>query len=120
MVKGTASSRQSGAPSSTPPGGSGAASGSRPPFHEVCKAEILPHGFLGLLGGALDAKGGVLVGHHVILVLRVDGLVLRRDVDVVRGEPVFAKVVKEVGIAGAMHVDVGEAGVFVLDRGGTA
>lgn len=39
---------------------------------------------------------------------------LKRDEDIVRGEFVFAKVFKEVCVGGGGHVDVGEAGVFIL------
>jgi hypothetical protein len=41
--------------------------------------------------------------------------VLWRDVDFVVGELVLAKVFKEVGVAGAVHVHVRVGRVFVLD-----
>lgn len=64
------------------------------------------------------AEGGVLVGHDVVLVLRVDGLVVRRDVDVVGREAVPAEGLEEVGVPGPVEVEGGEVGVFVLWGGG--
>jgi hypothetical protein len=60
----------------------------------------------------------VLIGHYVVLVFRVDGLQVRRHVDVVGGQLVLAKVLEQVGVARLLHVDVGEGGVFVLLGGG--
>ncbi|KAI0471121.1 hypothetical protein GGR56DRAFT_132383 [Xylariaceae sp. FL0804] len=68
------------------------------------------------LGGALDAEGGVLVGNHVVLVLGVDGLVLRRHVDVVVGQPVAAEVLEQVRVARPLLVHVRVAAVLVLFR----
>ena len=56
----------------------------------------------------------MLVGHDVVLVLRVDGLVVRRHVDVVGGEAVLGEGLEEVGVARAVQVEGGEVGVFVL------
>lgn len=56
----------------------------------------------------------MLVGHHVVLVLRVDGLVLGLHEYLVAGQLVAAEVLEEVGVAGAVEVDVGVGGVFVL------
>ena len=84
------------------------------PLHQLLQPKIPPRRFLHPLRRLLDAKSGVLVRHHVILVLGVDGLVLGFDVDLVVGKPVFAEVLEEVGVARAMHVDVGVGRVFVL------
>lgn len=56
----------------------------------------------------------MLVGHDIVLVFWVDGLVLGRDKDLVVGQPVFADVFKEVGVARVVHVHRGVAAVFVL------
>ena len=56
----------------------------------------------------------MLVGHHVVLIFRVYGLVLGFDENFVAGELVAAEVLEEVGIAGAVEVDVGVGGVLVL------
>lgn len=56
----------------------------------------------------------MLVGHDVVLVLRVDGLVVRGHVDVVGGEAVLGEGLEEVGVARAVEVEGGEVGVFVL------
>lgn len=79
-----------------------------PLAHQVAQAEVLPRGALRALRGALDAEGGVLVGDDVVLVLRVDGLVLGRDVDVVVREAVAAEVLEEVGVALVAEVDEGD------------
>jgi hypothetical protein len=64
----------------------------------------------------LDAKGGVLVRDHVVLVLGVDGAVLWWHPDVVVGQAAVraAEVLEEVGVSGGVEVDLGVAGVFVL------
>jgi hypothetical protein len=59
----------------------------------------------------------MLIRHYIILILRVDGLQVRRDVDVICGELVFAEVLEQVGVAGGLHVDVGVCCVFVLQCG---
>ena len=56
----------------------------------------------------------MLVGNYIILVLRVDGLVFRLHVDLVLGEAVGDKVGEELGVAGAVEVDVGMMCVLVL------
>lgn len=61
----------------------------------------------------------MLVGDDVVLVLRVDGLVLRGHVDLVVGEGVAAEVLEEVGVVRRAEVEMRELGVFVL-KGGLA
>lgn len=67
-----------------------------------------------MLRRPLDAKRGMLVWDYVVFVFGVDRLVLGRDVDFVVGQLVLAEVLEEVRVAGAVHVHVGEARVFVL------
>ena len=55
---------------------------------------------------ALDAKRRMLVGHYIIFVFWIDGLVVRRHVDLVVGKLVFAEVLEEVGVSGTVEVDV--------------
>ena len=86
-------------------------------MHQLAQPQILPGGLLHLLGGLCDAEGGVLVGDHVVLVLRVDGLQVRGHVNLVGGQLVLAKVVKEVGDPGRGHVDVRVVSVLVLKKG---
>lgn len=85
-------------------------------MHQFPEPQVLPRRFCSSLRRTLDAKGCVLVGHHVILVLRVDGLMLRRDIDFVVREAVFAEVLEQVGIARSVHVHIGEGAVFVLGQ----
>lgn len=85
--------------------------------HELREAEVAPRGLAAQRRGLLDAEGGVLVGHDVVLVLRVHGLVVRGHVDVVGREPVLGEGLEEVGVARAVQVERGEVGVFVLGRG---
>jgi hypothetical protein len=66
------------------------------------------------LRGLLDAKRGVLVGDHIVLLFGVDRLQVLWHVDVVGGQLVLAKVLKEVRMVRLLHVDVREARVFVL------
>lgn len=50
----------------------------------------------------------MLVGDHVVLVLRVNRLMLGWDVNLVRGEFVLAEIFEEIGVAGAVEVNVRE------------
>jgi hypothetical protein len=50
----------------------------------------------------------MLVRNNVVLILRIDRLVLRRDVDLVIWETVTAEVLEEICIASAVHVHLGE------------
>lgn len=61
----------------------------------------------------------MLVGHDVVLVLGVDGAVLRRDPDVVVRETGVraAEVLEQVRVPGRVEVDLGVARVFVLGQG---
>lgn len=86
----------------------------RPLRHELSEPKVAPGRLAAQRRGLLDAKGGVLVGHDVVLVLRVDGLVVRGHVDVVGGEAVLGEGLEEVGVARAVEVEGGEVGVFVL------
>lgn len=56
----------------------------------------------------------MLVRDHVIFVLGIDRLVVRRDVDVVVRKLVATEVVKEVGEATRGKVDVRASGIFRL------
>jgi hypothetical protein len=85
-------------------------------LHERGQIEVLPGRLLVVLCGFLDAKGGMLVGDDIVFVLGIDGLVVRWHVDFVIGQFVFAEVLKEVGVAGPLHVNVRVASVFVLVR----
>lgn len=86
----------------------------RSPSHEVGQAQVLPGGLAGTLRGLLDAEGGVLVGHDVVLVLGVDGLVVRRHVDLVVREPVPAEVLEQVCVPRPLHVHVRVVAVLAL------
>jgi hypothetical protein len=57
----------------------------------------------------------MLIGHYIVLIFRIDGLVVRRNVDLIIGELVFAKVFEEVGVPGSVEVNVGIGGVFGLE-----
>ncbi len=82
--------------------------------HQLRQAEILPRRLAHLLRRFLDAKSGVLIGHYIILVFWVDGLVVRWHVDVVVGQLAAAEILEQVCVAGAMVVQVRVAAVFIL------
>lgn len=86
---------------------------------QLVQPQIPPGGLLLALRRALDAKRGVLVGHHVVLVLGVDGLQVRGDVDVfgreLRGREV-GKLLEEVGVVRVVHVQPGRCRVASLQR----
>lgn len=86
----------------------------RPLGHELREPKVAPRRLAAQRRGLLDAERGVLVRHDVVLVLRVDGLVVRGHVDVVGGEAVLGEGLEEVGVARAVEVEGGEVGVFVL------
>jgi hypothetical protein len=54
----------------------------RTPSHQLVKTEVAPSWLLLGLRGALDTISRVLVGHNVVFVLGINGLQVRRDVDV--------------------------------------
>lgn len=56
----------------------------------------------------------MLVRHHVVLIFRVDGLEVGRDVDVVFGEAVLAEVFEEASVPRSVEVDICVGGVFIL------
>ena len=63
----------------------------------------------------------MLVRHHVVFVLGVRRLVLRRHVDCfVRQVRGAAEFFEEVGVAGGGEVDVGVGGIFGLWGGGVS
>ncbi len=59
----------------------------------------------------------MLIWYHVVLIFGIQGLIVRRDVDIVIWELVFAEVFEEVGVSGAVEVDICVAGVFGLIEG---
>jgi hypothetical protein len=79
------------------------------PSHQVIEPEIPPRRFLLGLRRALDAKRGVLIWNDVILIFRVDGLQVRRNIDVFWRELGGGRVCKgleEVGMVRVVHVKV--------------
>jgi hypothetical protein len=56
----------------------------------------------------------MLIGNNIVFILGVDRLMHGGDVDLVIGEFVLAEVLEEVCVAGAVHVDECEGGVFIL------
>lgn len=89
----------------------------RPIGHQPRQPQIPPSRFPRFLRCALDPEGRVLVRHDVVFVVRVDGLVLRRDRDFLGGEFDAVEVFEEVGVVGGVEVDVGEGGVAGLEGG---
>ena len=76
---------------------------SRPLPHQLLQPQVLPRALLLRLGGALDAKRGVLVGNDVVFVFRVGRLVLWRNVDFFVGKvwgPVEFLVAGRRGVSG--------------------
>ena len=79
--------------------------------------QVAPADFPVPLRSTLDAERGVLVGHHVILVFRVERLQVRRDVDVFRGQGGggwSGEVFDQVGVVGGVEMEVGGRGVARL------
>src|SRR5436190_7826702 len=50
--------------------------------HQLLQSKVPPHQLPPIIHSPGDPKSGMLVWHHVILVFRVDGLILRKNVDV--------------------------------------
>lgn len=62
----------------------------------------------------MNSESGVLIGDDIVLVLGIDRLEVRRDVNVVVGEfGVLAELFEEVGVEGVVEMDVGVVGVFI-------
>jgi hypothetical protein len=54
----------------------------------------------------------VLIRHYIVLILRIDRLVMRRHVDLIVGQFVFAEVFEEIRVAGPVEVDVRVGRIF--------
>jgi hypothetical protein len=59
----------------------------------------------------------MLIRHYIVLVFRIERLVVRRDVDLVIWQLVFAEVLEEVCVPGSVEVHVSVVGVFGLYGG---
>lgn len=89
-------------------------------MHETLQPQISPSRLRLPLRRALNPERRVLVRHYVVLFVRVERLILRRDDDVFGGE--FGgrrggKGFEEVGVMGGVQVDVIEGGVAGLGLG---
>lgn len=82
--------------------------------HKLREPMVSPRRLAARLRRPLNSKRSVLVRHDVVLVLRVDGLVLRGDIDVVSRQLVAAELLEQVCVAGAVEMDLGIVAVFVL------
>ena len=56
----------------------------------------------------------MLIRHYIVLIFWVQGLIVRRHVDLVIGKCVAAEVFEEIGMPGGCEVNVGVIGVFRL------
>jgi hypothetical protein len=85
--------------------------------HEFIESKVAPRGLLFSLCCALDAKGGVLVRHDIIFVFGIDGLQVRRDVNVFRRELRRGWVrerLEKVRVVRVVHVQVCGHGIACL------
>ena len=73
---------------------------------KLLQSEIFPHDLFGFLRSLLDSKRGVLIWYDIILVFGVDGLVLRRQEDLVWEQRCTREVFEKVGVPGRMEVEV--------------
>jgi len=81
-------------------------------LHQVPQSQVFPSSLLYLLRRPLNSKRRMLIRYYIIFILRVDRLVVRRNIDLVIGEFVLAEVFEEVGVAGTVEVDVSVGGVL--------
>jgi hypothetical protein len=93
----------------------------RPSRHQPLNPQVPPNRLPRPLRRALNPKRRVLIGHHIVLILRVNRSMLRRDEDLFGREQVHAaggqgRVVRleHVGVLGVVEVEGGEGGVFGL------
>jgi hypothetical protein len=56
----------------------------------------------------------MLVWHYVVFIFGIQWLIVRRDVDVVIRQLVFAEVLEEIGVPGPVEVHVSAVGVLGL------
>lgn len=82
--------------------------------HQPVQSQIPPRRIAGLLLGALDAKRCVLIRNDIVLVVGVERLVLRRNVDFLGRELDARKVLEQVGVVGGVEMQVGEGRVARL------
>ncbi|KXT05442.1 hypothetical protein AC578_11100 [Pseudocercospora eumusae] len=63
-----------------------------------------------LLLCALNAKGSMLVWHDMVLVIGIDGLVLRCDLNLFCRQLDSGKVFEQIGVVGVVQVQKGQRG----------
>lgn len=80
------------------------------------QAVILPCRLTCLLLSSLNAKGGMLVWNHnvFLVVVGVERLMARRNVDLFGGQLDAREVFEKVGVVSSVHVDVAEGGIARL------
>lgn len=73
-----------------------------PSGHQPVKTKISPRWLARLLLSSLDAKGGVLVWHNIVLVVGIERLMLRRDVDLLGRQFDTGEVLEQIGVVGGV------------------
>jgi len=66
------------------------------------------------LRGALNPERGMLIRHYIVLIVRIDGLVLRRDIDFFGRQFDTSEVLEQISVVGRVQMDVSEAGIARL------
>ncbi len=85
-----------------------------PFLHQISQSQISPCGFPSLLCSPLDSKCRMLIWHYIVLIFRIQWLVVRRDVDVVIRQLVFAEIFKEVCVSRPVKMHVSMVRIFRL------
>jgi len=79
---------------------------SRTLLHQVRQTQVLPSRLFGLLGGSLNTKRRMLIRNYIVFIFRIDGLVVRWNVDFIVWKFVFAKVFEEIRVSRTVEVDI--------------
>lgn len=79
---------------------------SRPLLHQISQTQVLPSRFPSLLRGSLNPKCCMLIWHYVILIFGIQWLIMRRDIDLVIRQLVFAEVLEEISVPRPVEVHV--------------
>ena len=84
--------------------------------HQLVQSQVSPSWLLDFLCCALNPKCRMLVGHNIILVIRVYRLVLWRNVDFLCRELEAREVFEQVGMVRLVEMEKGERGVARLSN----
>lgn len=72
--------------------------------HQPVQSQVSPRRLARLLLRSLNAKGSVLIWDYIVLIVGIEWLMLRRDIDLLCGQFDACEVFEQVGVVGGVEV----------------